>query len=104
MLSEWLKELGYDSAIKEKVAPILRKAEEKNIDGFEKEICHLTLEILEDIQVEKLSSAGAQDLFMVIDLYITKKNLRDSLTKSVRDLLFEGLLFHDLGTVHGPDL
>ena len=40
---------------------------------------------------------------MVIDLYVTEKNLRDRLTGEIQDLLFEGLLFHDLGTPHGPD-
>ncbi len=104
MLADWLEQLGYDSAIKKRVAPILKKAERKNLDGFEKEICHLASAVLQNIKAGKLTPAQAQDLFMVVDLYVTKKNLRGRLTKSVRGLLFEGLLFHDFDTPHGPDL
>ncbi len=104
MLDDWLKQLGYDAVIKKRVAPLLKLVEEDKIDKFEKEICRFTLEVLKEIKEEKLLPEAAQDLFMVIDLYITKKNLRDRLKKIVQDLLFETLLFHDFGTVHGPDL
>ena len=101
--SDRLKRSGYDSILKARVAPLLRKVEENSLEQFEKEFCHLASEVLQEVETGKLSATAAQDLFMLLDVCVTDTGVKDRLTKEARDLLFEGLLFHDLGTPHGPN-
>ena len=104
MLLDWFNTLQYDPSIKERVKGILEKAEQGDMPQFEQEISRLALDLLSGVEQGVMSPQLANDHFMVVDLYITKRDLRDKLSEPIQDLMFQGLLFHDWGTNYGPDV
>ena len=99
-----LKRWGYARDVNLRAEPILGLLEGGNVAGFEKALATLAAEVLEDLSMKKTSPKQADDLFMIVDLYITETELREKLSVEARELLFEGLLFHHYGDRHGPDI
>lgn len=99
-LARW----GYLHSINNRVRPILELAEQGELRKFEEAICVFTSKILKQVARHELSAQEADSLFMVLDLYVTEKDLREQLSPDVQELIFEGLLFHHFRERHGPDL
>lgn len=103
-LSERLKRWGYREEANERVKPILELCEQGKLKAFEKALSDLSFRLLQDFKDGSITGKEVDDLFMIIDLYVSEKELRDHLTEETQRLLFEGLLFHDAGGPHGPDI
>ena len=99
-----LRRWGCDKQTKAQVMPVLTIGERGNVARFEIETCNLFSRVLKDYEQHAMSPEAASKLFTIIDLYVTEKDLRAQLMPETQELLFEGLLFHDLGTKYGPDV
>jgi len=89
----------------QQIAPIITLIEAgQDPPKIRTEIGQLALNLCEGIKAGAISSAIADQVFTLLDLYLDEQYSELELGASVEDLLFEGMLLHDLGQDYGADL
>jgi len=103
-LKDRLKRWGYAQQINDKAKPILELAEEGRLIDFELSLCRFALQVIEDVRVGIQSPKEADDLFVLIDNYISEKEIGDELSDEIHEIILEGHHFHHFGEDYGPDV
>lgn len=94
---------SFPADVQEFVKPVLKIAARGHARYTEIALARMTATILEGVEKGKLSPQKADDYFSFLDMYLDEKTDVD-LSGDAKDLIMEGLLFHDWGTPFAPDL
>lgn len=103
-LRQRLVRWGYGKEINERVGPILEMTEGGDVATFQRRLFELASRVLGELEEGSIAAKQADDIFMVIDLYVTELDLRERLVEETRQLIMEGLHLHHYGSVHGPSV
>ncbi len=79
-------------------------AEDNRIEEFGRAVYIYARRVLDDLDAQRLTSQQADDLFMLIDLYVGERDIEDKLPVGLQRLIFKGLHLYHLGKKFGPDL
>ena len=63
----------------------------------------LALWMLKDVEQRRMTRDAADQLFTLLDVYLTDQRRKAPLSAEAQELLFEGELFHHYGEEDGPD-
>ena len=85
------------------VEPLVELAERGDQEKFERKFGTLALTWINQIEKNQLSAAQVDQFFTLLDLYLGD-HCRFSLTQKAEDLIFEGMILHDLGKPFGADI
>jgi hypothetical protein len=86
------------------VSPVIEAIEQNRIMEAEQMLSKLSLDVCDQVEKGILSPKEADDYFSLIDLYITDNFPSLELTENSKEMLLEGMLFHDYGEEYGADL
>lgn len=103
-LQDRLQRWGYSQEVNERIRPILEIAEQGRLIDFEISFCKFALQIIEDVEAGNRTPNEANNLFLLVDLYITEKEIEDNISDEIQELVMEGLHFHHLGDDWKPDV
>ena len=85
------------------IAPVVKLAKGGDAAGAEQALAWMALAVAGAVEAGRLSPQRANDYFVALDLTLDEQTEID-LSDDAKDLLMEGMHFHDWGTPHAPDL
>lgn len=99
-----ITEYNFDKEVVDLVIQFNQIIKDNDLKKIKKLLGAFTLEILNKIKNNKITSKVADKAYLLLDLFFTDNmpELRDDST--ISQLLFEGNILHDLGQSYGADL
>lgn len=94
---------SFPADVQEFVEPVLKEVIKGEARGVEVALAQMSATILDGVETGKLSPQKADDYFSFLFMFLDEKTDVD-LSDDAKDLLMEGMLFHDWGTPFAPDL
>ncbi len=85
------------------IAPVVTLAQTGHSKEAEQALAQMAIMVADEVEAGRLSPQRANDYFMALDLFLDEKTGID-LSDDAKDLILEGMHFHDWGTPHAPAL
>jgi L-lactate utilization protein LutC len=99
-----LMKYKFPKNIVERIKSVIELLSTNQLQKFEMEIAKLALEMCEKVERKNISPKQADDHFTLLDLYLDDNYCDIELDEKVKDILFEGMVFHDIGKDYGANI
>ncbi len=93
---------SFPADVQEFVKPVLKSATGGESRGVEIALAEMSATVLDRVEKGKLSPKKADDYFSFLFMFLDEKTDVD-LSDDAKDLLMEGMLFHDWSTPFAPN-
>lgn len=103
-MSMGLKRYTFPEGTDERIRHIIALLNKGKLREVERETAKFALDVIDQILKGKILPEEADNCFTLLDLYIEDNFSEVEFSDEFIDLVFEGMLLHDLNDRHGTDI